>query len=189
MAVGDGPPEESMDVWWLQAPSRHADLRTPRRAGSFADPVLSFAGTTTWDGAWLTWTPDLTLVPSDRPDTGLVSWDGDDLMEAGTFDDDGVPVPYVERWRRLPDSATPMVALSSPGGRLVRTGAYALTILDRRDAGGAYTAVAWRLVDDAWTVERTYPHGGVAPPPPLELTGPTVRLSDGQDWTVDENSN
>src|SRR5690242_18681980 len=104
MAVGDEPPAESMDVWWLQAPTQHADLRTPLQGGTGDDAVLSFAGTTTWDGAWLTWTPDLTLVASDEPDTGLISWDGADLMEAGTFTADGSTVPYVERWRRLPDS-------------------------------------------------------------------------------------
>lgn len=187
ITVGDGEPHEDMSVWWLQSATHHADLRVPLVPGSPAEQdILSFAGTTTWDGAWLTWTPALTLVPSDRPDTGLVSWDDGDLLEAGSFEVDGAEVPYLERWRRIPGTDGTLLALSCPYGRLVQTGSHALTVLDRRAQGGAYEVVAWRLVGSTWTVDHTYPDGAKAPAPPLLVSGPTLHLDDGSLWSVDE---
>ena len=49
-------------------------------------------------------------------------------------------------------------------------------------------AVAWRLRDDGWRVDHSYPDGAAAPAPPEHLDGSTVRLSDGRDWAVDEIS-
>ena len=186
IALDGGAPYEDMVVWWLQSASKHADLRVP------LTPVgdgISFAGTTVWQEPSLTWLPDLELVPNEFPDTGVVSWDGDDLLEAGSFLEDGVEVRYVERWRRLPDTSGPLLALSSASGRLVRTGDLALSIVDARESGGEFNAVAWRLTAGAWSVDHCWPAQAAAPAPPLsaELTpGECIALDDGQTWMVDE---
>jgi hypothetical protein len=141
-----------------------------------------------WDEPSLTWIPDLELVPNDFPDTGVVSWDGADLLETGTTVVDGADVTYVERWRRLPDTAGPLLALSKPAGRLVLTGSLALSIVDDRPAGGAFNAVAWRLTEGEWTVDHCWPADASAPPPPKSVDGPTVVLEDGELWTIDDAS-
>ena len=79
ISLDGAEPFEDTLVWWLQSTSKHADLRLPLVEGE----VISFAGTTTWEAPSLTWIPDLELVPNEFPDTGVVSWDGDDLLEAG----------------------------------------------------------------------------------------------------------
>lgn len=189
MSLDGAPPFEDMVVWWLQSASKHADLRVPLTP---AGDCISFAGTTAWDPPSLTWIPDLELVPSEFPDTGVVSWDGEDLLEAGSFVIDGAEVPYLERWRRLPDTADPLLALSKPGGRIVRTGDLALTVVDERPTGGEFKAVAWRLINGAWTVNHCWPPEASAPrpPAPAHLTaGMTVALDDGEFWTVDEAVN
>lgn len=185
MSLDGAPPFEDAVVWWLQSTSRHADLRVPLATEGEA---IAFAGTTSWDAPVLTWLPELELVPSEFPDTGVVSWDGEDLLEAGTVRVDGGDVGYLERWRRLPDTAGPLLALSRPGGRLVSTGSLALTAVDERPGGGAFNAVAWRLTDDVWTVDHCWPADASAPPPPsAELTaGAELTLGDGALWTVDE---
>jgi hypothetical protein len=186
IALGGAPAFEDTDVWWLQSYSKHADLRVPRTPGG---DVVCFAGSTVWTAPFLTWVPDLELVTSGFPDTGVVSWDGADLLEAGITDSG---VGYVERWRRLPDTAGPLLALRKPSGRLVRTGSLALTVMDGRPAGGAFNAVAWRLAGDVWTVDHCRPADASAPPPPVsaDLTaGTSVVLDDGARWTVDEASN
>jgi hypothetical protein len=187
IALGDAPPHEDMLVWWLQAASRHADLRTPLNGDG---ERVAFAGTTVWDQPSLSWLPALELVPSGFPDTGVVAWDGTDLLESGTTVVDGAPVPYVERWRRLPDTATPLLALSRPGGRLVRTGNLALSMVDARPAGGEFHAVAWRLDTGGWTVDHAWPSEVQAPPPPPDPgleAGTSVVLQDRLKWFVDES--
>lgn len=189
ISINAGPPVEDSVVWWLQSVTRHADLRVPRDPGVEA---VSFAGTTVWDAPSLTWLPDLEWVPNDVPDTGVVSWDGADLFEAGTSVVDGAQVAYVERWRRLPETRGPLLALRRAHGRLVRTGTLALTVVDERPCGGGFSAVAWRLVEDAWTVDHCWPADASAAPPPAsndELTvGSLIGLADGALWIVDETS-
>ncbi len=185
IALDGGEPAEDSLVWWLQAPSKHADLRVPLSSGGQS---MSFAGTTVYEEPSLTWLPDLELVPSGFPDTGVVSWDGDALLEAGSFVVDGRDVPYLERWVRLPDTDGPLLALSRPGGRLVRTGVLALTVVDERATGGAFNAVAWRLTDSGWVVDHCWPADASAPPPPLTIEGASVVLADGLAWSVDETS-
>jgi hypothetical protein len=187
IALGDAPPIEDMLVWWLQAPSRHADLRLPLEPGG---ELVAFAGTTVWEPPSLTWLPALELVPSGFPDTGVVRWDGTELLETGSTVIDGVPTAYVERWRRLPGTAAPLLALSRPGGRIVRAGSLALSIVDERPAGGEFQAIAWRQDGDAWTVDHCWPRDAKAPPPPsgtCSLSRASVVLQDGMTWTVDES--
>ena len=180
---GSEPFEDTL-VWWLQSTSAHADLRVPFSGDG---EVISFAGETVWADPSLTWIPALELVPNEFPDTGVLSWDGADLLEAGTAG----AVSYVERWQRLPDTAGPLQALRRPGGRLVRTGSLALSLVDSRDSGGSFDVVAWRLVDGAWTVDHRSAPDASAPAPPLDgelAVGTSVLLDDGAFWTVDEAS-
>ena len=169
IAVGGGAPGEDQTVWWLQAPSRHADLRLPDDGRA---DVSCFTGTTTWDGYALTWLHELDLAPSGRPDVGLVEWDGADLLESGSFVADGRRICYVERWRRLPDSSGPQWALSTATARLVRAGRYCLVVSDERPTAGDFTATAWTLDGSGWTLHHAWPAdatGSIAPPPPLTL--------------------
>jgi hypothetical protein len=184
IALDDAAPYEDTLVWWLQSSVAHADLRVPFSPDG---EVISFAGTTVWQDPSLTWIPAFELVPNEFPDTGVVSWDGGDLLEAGMTGE----VSYVERWRRMPDTTGPLQALSKPTGRVVRTGDRAITIIDERESGGAFQAVAWRLVDDVWLVDHCSPADASAPPPPTatDLTaGTLVVLADGDLWTIDETS-
>jgi hypothetical protein len=182
-------PVENTLVWWLQAPSKHCDLRVPLDTTSGTENVMSFGGTTTWADPCLTWIPEIELNPNGFPDIGAVSWDGEDLIEAGVLFEDGREISYLERWQRLPQSDGELLALSCPNGRLVRTGRYALTILDERPEKGSFAAVAWTLKDESWTVHHCWPTGATAPAPPSAITDgdATVRLSDGTEWTIDEH--
>jgi hypothetical protein len=185
IAVGGAQPTEPAQVWWLQAPSRHADLRVPHEG---TNGLMCFAGTTTWSEPSLTWVPEVQLEASGFEDTGVCTWDGADLLEAGTFSEGSREVSYVERWQRLPGSDGEQLALSTEGGRLVRTGDYALTVLDTRASGGDFACVAWVLRDSGWVVDHCWPPGAQAPPPPAEVgQEPVVTLADGRSWTVDEH--
>jgi len=187
IALGNAAPLEDMLVWWLQSTSRHADLRVPLEAEGEG---VAFAGTTVWEPPSLTWLPALELTPSGFPDTGVVSWDGEELLERGTTVIDGVSVPYLERWRRLPDTSAPLLALSRPGGRLVRTGNLALTLVDERPGGGEFHAVAWRKHAGGWMLDHCWPPAAKAPPPPPDcdlIAGTSVVLRDGLTWTVDDS--
>lgn len=185
IALDGAPPVEDALVWWLQAPTRHGDLRLARGNG---DVQLCFAGVTTWADPALTWAHHIELDPSDGADVGTVQWDGGDLLETGCFIVDGRAVSYVERWQRLPGSRAPLHAFSSPTGRIVRAGSYALTIVDERVGGGDFAACAWQLGDDGWLPTHGWPVDADLPAPPVVLVdgAPAVLLDDGIEWNVDE---
>jgi hypothetical protein len=189
ISIDGGPVVEDALVWWLQAPSRHCDLRVPF---SGTDGLMSFAGTTKWADPSLTWVPEIELNPSIFTDTGVITWDGADLMETGHYYEGTRKIPYVERWVRLRDGEGELLALSYEGssarGRLVRTGNHALTIVDARPGGGQFAATAWRLTDGAWGVHHCWPSDAVTPRPPLTVvrSAHAVQLDDGLEWTVDE---
>lgn len=185
LGLDGAEPTEDAVVWWLQASSKHCDLRIPHLGDG---GLKAFAGTTTWADPRLTWHPELELNPNFSEDIGVITWDGVDLMETGTFTEDGRETTYVERWQRLPGSGGDSYALSSDTGRIVRTGSYALTIIDRRKHGGPFAALAWTSTGHAWSVAHRWPADAVAPPPPLELSvdADSVRLEDGTDWVIDE---
>jgi hypothetical protein len=70
----------------------------------------------------------------------------------------------------------------------VRTGRYALTVLDARDSGRDFAAVAWRLDHHDWAAQLSWPPDAVAPAPPpvIPRNGETVVLRDGSEWIIDE---
>jgi hypothetical protein len=153
ISLDGGPFHEDAVVWWLQAPEMHADLRVPHDA---AGPSTCFAGVTTWDGTALTWQRGVDLEHYDGVDSGIATWDGDDLLETGVFaNPDGTTTAYVERWVRLPDSTGPLYAEERGGLHAVRAGAYALTISDDRPAGGPFRGTAWTWSGDRWMVHHT----------------------------------
>jgi hypothetical protein len=187
IAVDGGPPGEACDVVWVQAASAFADIRVARPGYGDLHPPASFAGTTAWRHPHLSWRHDLDLdagrsgagrSPEDTGDTGdvgdvgRVSWDGDDLVEAGTFDDGGRPVPYVEVWRRMPRSDGPTHEWASPDGthRFVRAGDHAITVADERAAGGTYRACYRTRHGDEWAPELALGDGAVDLPIPTEET-------------------
>jgi hypothetical protein len=186
IALDGTPPAEDAMVWWLQAPTRHGDLRLKRDSG---EAQLCFAGVTSGTEFALTWRHDIELAASDSADVGAVQWDGDDLLESGCFTVDGREVRYVERWQRLPGSESPLHAFSSPTGRIVRAGDYALTIVDARAGGGHFAAIAWRLgEDDGWLPAHRWPIDASLPAPPVALADAerAVLLDDGVEWAIDE---
>ncbi len=185
IAIDGGPEAEDTLVWWLQASSMHCDLRVPYVG---TDGLMSFAGITTWEEPSLTWHPEVELNPSIFEDIGEITWDGPDMMEAGRYEDDGRDVSYVERWQRLPGSDGEHLALRCVGGRIVCTGPYALTVLDRRPEGGAFAALAWTRIENVWVLDHCWPPEAIGPPPPTALPPDlaTVRLEDGSIWTIEE---
>lgn len=189
IAVDGAEPAETQTVWWLQAPTAFVDVRVPLADGD-AD---SFAGHTTWEAPSLTWHRALDLHEQPVADTGVITWDGDDMMETGVFGFAGqAPVPYVERWRRLADpGGGGYVALRADVARLVVVGNYAITIVDDRAAGGSYRATGWHRPSVLWEETVSWPpaHAGVSQPPDDTggwSAGDAVRLDDGTTWVVDE---
>lgn len=190
IAIDGGEPGEHQTVWWLQAPFAFADLRVPLDGGGDAD---SFAGHTSWSEPSLTWTRHLDLHEQPVADTGVITWDGDDMLEDGLFGFAGKePVAYRERWRRLPDpGGVGFVALRNDTGRLVVVGNHALTIVDDRAGGGSYRAVAWSRPSVLWEQVMCWPPDTYDLCQPPDDTGSwkaggTVRLDDGTAWTVED---
>jgi Protein HRI1 len=186
ISFDDGPAAEDSIVWWLQSPSQHCDLRVPLIEGG--EGVMSFAGTTTWADESLTWHRELDLYPTGTVDVGVATWDGADLIETGTGTDGDRQVTYQERWQRLPGSESELLALTSGTGRIIRTGPYAITIVDARPYGGEFAAAAWTLLDGEWAVHHSWPAEAEVPTPPLSIADgqSSVVLSDGATWTVVE---
>lgn len=179
IAVDGGVPVEPSSVVWVQTSSAYADIRVPRLGFGDLQPAASFAGTTRWIEPHLHWRHDLDLDPARSPDdpgdVGHVSWDGDDLVESGTFGDDGLEVPYIEVWRRMTGSDGATQQWVSPDGthRFVRTGDHAITVADERPAGGAFRACYRTRTDGDWTVELVLGEDAVdLPIPSEEMTTP-----------------
>jgi hypothetical protein len=154
IAVGDGAPNESEDVIWLQASSGFADLRMPRGAGG--QPV-AFAGYTTWDKPALTWHHELDSGWNGT-DTGVVTWRGDDLVETGSTMVDGEVTTYEEVWHREPTGAGPIsVFIRDDAGRCsfmrVRVGYHTLTIARKEDD---FAARYEQHIDEVWTSCRSF---------------------------------
>jgi hypothetical protein len=116
LASPDGSRDTTTTVLWVQGPTLYADLRLGERLEGFAGGLVLANGV-------FEWCRRIDLSPPDPSgDRGRLSFDGDVLVE------DGVNVPYVERWHRLPNSTglSGGMLLSRPGAEavLVRAGAY-----------------------------------------------------------------
>lgn len=190
ISIDGGEPTETHTVWWLQAATAFADIRVPLHGTSDAD---SFAGHTRWEDPSLTWDRHLDLHARPDTDTGVIAWDRLDMLEDGTFGFGGqTPMPYRERWRRLPElHGSGYVVLTNDTSRLVCIGNYAITIVDDRSTAGSYRATAWHRPSVLWEEAMVWPfdHDGVSAPPDDSdgwEVGSTVRLDDATTWTVEE---
>lgn len=163
---------------WVQAGSVFVDVRGP---GGFASDTC-FAGTTTWSEPHLTWAHVIDRAGGeDGEDTGHITFDGDDLIERGSFIA-GATRDYSERWTPLPGDRTPVLAAASATGLCVRVGDYAAAVIDDRDAGGGFVAAFWRWTDSEWRAELEVDGDVALLPPPLE---PGAALRDGWNWLTD----
>ncbi|MFZ4519020.1 MAG: hypothetical protein ACOYOP_11565 [Microthrixaceae bacterium] len=113
LQVGDEPPDEPHDVWWLQTASCFADLRTVRGTGG-SEVVEAFAGTTSWSPPALSWAHELDWHGGfATTDTGTVEWLAGGpqpaFLERGEFGGPG-GTRYEEHWELVP-SPGPVTAL------------------------------------------------------------------------------
>lgn len=196
LSLDGRPPSEPAVVVWVQADEAFADVRVPRDVRDPDHVPACFAGATSWDPPYLRWAHHLDLdVPpgagagagappgavedSATSDVGLVSWEGDDLVERGTFTIGGRDVPYVEVWQRLPRCEAPIVALASDDGwgRLVRAGDHAITVVDERATGGHYRACYRTRRASGWRVELAVGPGAAdLPVPRPDVLGVPARM-------------
>ena len=87
----------------MQAAALFVDVRGP---GGFASDTC-FAGTTKWSEPYLAWTHLIDRARAEEgedtlegEDKGHITFDGDDLIEEGSFIA-GAERSYAERWTRL----------------------------------------------------------------------------------------
>jgi hypothetical protein len=153
LTVG-GLPKDDADVLWLQGAAWYADVRIPHQ--DHGGPVEAFAGTAHWADPHFTWAHDLDWLGSFPEDVGHLAWDGDVLVETGSFDVDGEQQPYAERWVRDAgtDTGPRLVAVTvgEPGIVAIRVGSEAIVVAsgegtfavrrDRIEAGGVKAAFA-----------------------------------------------
>ena len=114
--------DERSQVWWLQTPRWHADLRIPAGRPDFSgvsslavcdDTQLAwlatqqgFCGVTQVDGNDCTWHRQLDFQPANGSrDIGHMAFDGERVIETG------VDADYLEIWERLPQSRGVTAAL------------------------------------------------------------------------------
>lgn len=172
----------------MQGRRAFADLRVPAtdEMPSGLPPAACFAGTTESLPGRLRWRHELDLAPDGAEDEGDVAWDGDVLVERGTFVLDGRPVPYEERWHRLPGADGPVAALAAPDGRLVRVGDHALVV---RRVGGTLAAAALERRGGAWQVVLRLGDQDGLPRPPDDVppVGTSLELGDAE-WVVTERA-
>lgn len=149
---------EHSDVWWFQARTRYADLRIPRSGTGHGDPFVTpdaFGGRQSWLAPRLRFHHELDRHGRFATDQGDLAWDGDTLVETGTFEHGGTLCTYTERWvRASPRAAAVQVwelrDSGAPGpGRLrglsVRIGDRELLLVD----DGHEVAAAHRRVGAA----------------------------------------
>ena len=146
----DGTRNTEPGVLWLQGPTAYVDSR-------------GFAGTLHQNGDIFEWHRAIDVQPPGPfPDAGVMTWDGDTLIEAGVHED------YVEHWVRDPGAATPAGALhlSGPDGAqalLVRAGALfgwadrtqVVIGADRRALGIVISGKDIQANGVRWTVEKS----------------------------------
>jgi hypothetical protein len=148
VVVDGAPVPDAGRVVWVEAGTAYVDVRGP---GAFACDT-TFAGLTTWDEPHLTWAHTIDAALDSGADVGLISYDGEDLIEDGEYED-GRVIRYSERWTRLPAGGGPVLAATTHGGIAVRVGDHASVVVDRRSTGGGIAARYERWDGFAWHPE------------------------------------
>lgn len=195
IAIAGRPPAEPADVVWVQTARAFVDLHVRR---SCSVRTAAFAGTTTWHEPHLHWSHELDLGRCDGvADIGSVSWRDGDLVERGALIADGLTIPYVEVWERLPHSDGARVSLRRDDGRalFVVAGSHA-AIAVQDHPGGTYRSQYVSLRPNGWRAALDV-HG---PVPALDLLlalsldlddqGPSpqpVQDDQGHTWFVDDD--
>ena len=164
LAIGDDPPSENSRVVWIQARARFADIRTPAEGAPGGVEPMSFAGHSSWDAPRLTFHHAIDLgAPSE--DVGALSWRGEELVESGEIESKGQNIAFEEVWRRTPLGGDALLALEAQNeqlssgrshslrGALVRLGAHAIVIADRRPRDFDYAAAYLRYRSARWEVQ------------------------------------
>jgi Protein HRI1 len=173
--IVDGEVVENGPTLWLEAGTAFVDVRGP---GGFASD-MTFAGTTAWTEPHLRWTHEIESEDGGE-DVGLITPDGDDLIESGEFTTDRV-ITFSERWSPQPRGSGPVAVAATDGGLAVRVGDHASAVLDRRATSGGIAGRYQRWDGSRWVTEIT--HGTdtdlAALPAPLDPTGPPP---DGWTW-------
>jgi hypothetical protein len=149
VAIDRGPHFETQFVVWIQAGACYADVRIPFHPHADA---RCFSGRSGWDADGYRWTHRVDLE-DDAPsadDFGTLTWEADALVERGVFPTRDGDVGYEEVWIRMPGSRGRFLALEGPAACLVRVGDHAITVRDRRPAGGTFDAVYRRFDDGTW---------------------------------------
>ncbi len=164
---------------WVEAGSAYVDVRGP---GGFAS-ATTFAGTTAWEEPYLAWAHAIDAEPGEDEgtDRGLITFDGDDLIEEGEVIA-GRTITYRERWYRLPGSQGVVLAATTAGGIAVRVGHHASVVVDRRRTGGDIAARYDLWDGSVWVPQIEFGDlsSGADLPAPLE---PDSDLPDGWSWT------
>jgi DNA-binding GntR family transcriptional regulator len=135
-------------TYWVQAPLLFVDVRAPGGPGD----DTAFAGTTSFDGGWLTWRHAVQRALDLSTDRAEVVLDGHTLIEDG-IDLFGAE-RYRESWRAL-DGRGPCEQRADPGLVAVRNGDHAAAVLDRRREGGGFAARYWQRRAGRWEVVLT----------------------------------
>jgi hypothetical protein len=146
------------DVLWLQSPDWFADIRLPlaggeglgagEPAGLFAS-AWAFAGIGTWSAPVMTWRHDFDLHVDSGLDSNPLSWEDGVVVERGTLDWPGRPVPFIEEWLRIAgDGVEPKVDVGPTAVR-VEVGKWAIGVEDTRP-GGTFAAVRYERTDGEW---------------------------------------
>jgi hypothetical protein len=176
-SIDGGPHFETQLVVWLQAGTCYADLRVPFHPDA---DQRCFTGRSFWDGDGYRWTHHLDLEAANgvssaaADDLGYLSWIDGALVETGVFPTPGGPVPYEEIWVRLPEGDGRWLAMERPDGCLVRVGDHAITVVDRRGAGGEFAACYRVLGRRGWGIEAAIGAADGLPGPDVIVDGWTV---------------
>ncbi len=140
-------PMEPGHVYWFQSGDAFLDIRQPRSQGPMSGPGC-VAGRTRWSAPELTWEHHLDThrldalaargmsVPGEPDgamdaDVGVITWDGDTLIEAGSCVLDGRTASYIEEWERIdPRGVTREVwTFTSGEGTAIQIGRYRAALL------------------------------------------------------------
>jgi hypothetical protein len=113
--IGNSTPYENTTVYWLQAATYFADIRIPLTQPALPpeqnllelEPaqllryaeITSFAGMIEATDTWIRWHRQIDFQPNPHSiDQGQVHYEGDNLIEIGEFEADGMTQTYREVW-------------------------------------------------------------------------------------------
>lgn len=140
---------ETSSVIWLQTANRYADVRVS--LPDHEERFESFGGTSDWKSPELTFNHCIDLNDDDV-DIGVMTWDGDTLIEDATFEENGEMVSMKERWVRQTDHAPHSVAMElldanqQLQGLAIKVGDHAIVITEPDDISSAY----FMLINGIW---------------------------------------